>query len=94
MITPERNEKPPWPAHDDDGVWYCDAHGSYQCRKCAEPTRPAPEGDVEIDRAEGGSMTARQAAKLAELKRKRRILGGATTAMVFDLLILLFEIRR
>jgi hypothetical protein len=39
--APDRNEKPPWPAHDDDGVWYCDAHGSYQCRKCSDPmTQP------------------------------------------------------
>lgn len=29
-----RDDQPPYPAHWDEGVWYCDAHGSYQCRKC------------------------------------------------------------
>jgi hypothetical protein len=32
--------KPTWPAHDDDGVWYCDAHGTYDCRRCAKMTAP------------------------------------------------------
>jgi hypothetical protein len=27
--------QPPYPAHLDDGVWYCDAHGSYGCPGCA-----------------------------------------------------------
>jgi len=34
--------KPSWPAHDDDGVWYCDAHGTYDCRRCASPSAPTP----------------------------------------------------
>jgi hypothetical protein len=35
--------KPAWAAHDDDGVWYCDAHGTYDCRRCAVgPSAPGP----------------------------------------------------
>jgi len=48
-----RNETPPWPAHDDDGVWYCDAHGSYDCRHCAASLLDAsnqPEGHLFDDR--------------------------------------------
>ena len=42
--------QPPYPAHWDDGVWYCDAHRAYGCSLCAsaallhppqeEPERP------------------------------------------------------
>lgn len=40
--------KPPYPAHIDDGVWYCDLHGAYGCNPCAtaataDPT-PSPSG--------------------------------------------------
>ena len=34
---------PPWPCHDDDGVWYCDAHRTYDCRVCATTLPDAPE---------------------------------------------------
>ena len=37
--------KPFWPVHDEDGVWYCDAHGTWDCRRCSreclERTVPA-----------------------------------------------------
>lgn len=32
-------EQPAWPAHLDDGVWYCDKHGTYACRECANGKR-------------------------------------------------------
>ena len=36
-------------------------------------------------------MTKTEKAKLVELKRKRRVLKGATVTMLFDLLLLWFE---
>ena len=34
------NPKPAWPAHCDDGAWYCDAHGTYGCERCGSETPP------------------------------------------------------
>jgi hypothetical protein len=41
--------KPTWPAHDDDGVWYCDAHGTYDCRRCAKMTVPTARELLDYD---------------------------------------------
>lgn len=27
-------EEPSYRAHLDDGIWYCDAHGTADCEKC------------------------------------------------------------
>ena len=53
----------------------------------------ADGGGCSDSRAEG-QVTRREKDKLAELKRQRRILKGATVTMLFDLLVLWMESKR
>ena len=45
------NPKPAWPAHCDDGAWYCDAHGTYGCERCGSETPPTARELLEHLRA-------------------------------------------
>ena len=80
------NEIPPWPCHDSDGVWYCDAHGTFDCRQCSpvgEVGEGARKAAEDFMRSEGyvglgyRNVTARLAALLqsqrAEAKREERV---------------------
>lgn len=39
-------ESPPYPAHWDDGVWYCDAHNAYACLSCVAGKKACSHGDL------------------------------------------------
>lgn len=47
--------RPEWPAHYDEGVWYCDAHDRYACALCAAGlgAGPAPAQPPQERRALG-----------------------------------------